>query len=59
MTGFSQMALGAALTQYAGTLLAESPTALPLALLMVGLVGALALGFGVLSRWPFTSRRPA
>ena len=51
MTGFSQMALGAALTQYAGTLLAESPSALPLALLMVGLVGVLALGFGVLSRW--------
>ena len=37
------MALGAAITQYAGTLLAESPTAVPLAMLMVALVAALAI----------------
>ena len=50
--GFTQMALGAAITQYAGTLLAESPTAVPLALLMVALVAALATGFGLLVRRP-------
>ncbi len=50
ITGFSQMALGAAVAQYAGTLLAESPTAVPLALLMVVLVGALAISFGLLVR---------
>jgi len=50
ITGFSQMALGAAVAQYAGTLLAESPTAVPLAFLMVTLVGALALSVGVLVR---------
>jgi DHA1 family bicyclomycin/chloramphenicol resistance-like MFS transporter len=48
--GFSQMATGAAVTQYAGTLLAESPTAVPLAMLMVGLVAALAVSFGLLVR---------
>jgi DHA1 family bicyclomycin/chloramphenicol resistance-like MFS transporter len=48
--GFTQMALGAAITQYAGTLLADSATAAPLALLMVGLVGALILSFGLLVR---------
>ena len=50
MTGFSQMALGAALSQYAGTLLAESPTALPLAVLMVAMVAVLGIGFGLLVR---------
>jgi DHA1 family bicyclomycin/chloramphenicol resistance-like MFS transporter len=48
--GFSQMALGAAITQYSGTLLAESPSALPLALLMVGVVAALTISFGFLVR---------
>ena len=48
--GFSQMALGAAVTQYAGTLLAESPTAVPLALLMAVLAAALAISFGLLVR---------
>jgi DHA1 family bicyclomycin/chloramphenicol resistance-like MFS transporter len=52
ITGFSQMALGAAVTQYAGILLAESPTAIPLAMLMVGLVVALAISFGLLVRRP-------
>ena len=50
ITGFSQMALGAALAQYAGTLLAESPTALPLALLMVTMVAIMTAGFGLLTR---------
>jgi DHA1 family bicyclomycin/chloramphenicol resistance-like MFS transporter len=50
ITGFSQMALGAAVTQYAGTLMAESPTALPMALLMVALVAALTIGFAALVR---------
>ncbi len=50
--GFTQMALGAAITQYAGTLLAESPTAVPLALLMVALVAALAISFALLVRRP-------
>jgi DHA1 family bicyclomycin/chloramphenicol resistance-like MFS transporter len=50
ITGFSQMALGAAVTQYAGILLAESPTAVPLALLMVALVAALTISFGLLAR---------
>ena len=52
ITGFSQMALGAAVTQYAGTLLAESGSAVPLAMLMVALVAALAIGFGLLVRRP-------
>ena len=50
--GFTQMALGAAITQYAGILLAESPTAVPLALLMVVLVAALTISFGLLVRRP-------
>lgn len=50
MTGFTQMALGAAITQYAGTLMAESPSAMPLALLMVALVAALGVTFGLLVR---------
>jgi len=48
--GFSQMALGAAVTQYAGTLLAESPSAVPLALLMAVLAAALAISFALLVR---------
>ncbi|MEI8150139.1 MAG: multidrug effflux MFS transporter [Hyphomicrobiales bacterium] len=48
--GFTQMALGAAVTQYAGILLAESPTAVPLALLMVALVTALTVSFALLVR---------
>jgi MFS transporter, DHA1 family, multidrug resistance protein len=50
--GCTQMALGAAVTQYAGTLLAESDSAMPLALLMVGLATVLTLGFGLLVRRP-------
>jgi DHA1 family bicyclomycin/chloramphenicol resistance-like MFS transporter len=50
--GFTQMALGAAITQYSGTLLAESPTAVPLAMLMVALVAALAVSFALLVRRP-------
>ena len=48
--GFTQMALGAAVTQYAGTLLAESPSAVPLALLMTVLAAVLAISFGLLVR---------
>jgi len=50
ITGFGQMAVGAAATQYAGTLLAGAASALPLALLMGALVVALALAFAVLVR---------
>jgi DHA1 family bicyclomycin/chloramphenicol resistance-like MFS transporter len=52
IVGFTQMALGAAVTQYAGTLLAESPSAVPMALLMVGLVAALTISFALLVRRP-------
>jgi hypothetical protein len=44
------MAIGAAFTQGAGTLLAESVSAVPLALLMVAVVVALALAFALLGR---------
>jgi len=50
IVGFTQMALGAAIAQYAGTLLAESPTAVPMATLMVALVAALGISFGLLVR---------
>jgi MFS transporter, DHA1 family, multidrug resistance protein len=52
ITGFTQMALGAAVTQYAGTLLAESPTAIPLSLFMGVLVAALVISFALLVRRP-------
>jgi DHA1 family bicyclomycin/chloramphenicol resistance-like MFS transporter len=50
ITGCAQMAVGAAVAQYAGTLLAGASSAVPLAVLMVALVGALALSFAVLVR---------
>jgi DHA1 family bicyclomycin/chloramphenicol resistance-like MFS transporter len=50
ITGFAQMAVGAAVTQYAGTLMAEAPTAMPLALLMDALVAALVLSVALLVR---------
>ena len=50
ITGFAQMALGAAVTQYAGTLLAESPTAIPMSVFMAVLVAALAASFLLLAR---------
>jgi DHA1 family bicyclomycin/chloramphenicol resistance-like MFS transporter len=52
ITGFAQMALGAAITQYAGALLAESPTAIPLSLFMDLLVAALVISFALLVRRP-------
>ena len=52
ITGFAQMALGAAVTQFAGTLMAGQPTALPLPLLMDVLVAAMAVTFAVLVRRP-------
>ena len=50
ITGFGQMALGAAMTQYGGTLLAGATSALPLALLMDALAIVLALSFALLVR---------
>jgi DHA1 family bicyclomycin/chloramphenicol resistance-like MFS transporter len=41
--GCVQMALGAAITQYAGTLLANASSAIPMALLMDAIIGALLL----------------
>ncbi len=48
--GFTQMALGAAVTQYAGALMADSPSALPMPLLMDALAAALAISFALLVR---------
>lgn len=48
--GFTQMALGAAITQYAGALMADSPSAVPMSLLMDVLAFALAASFAVLVR---------
>jgi DHA1 family bicyclomycin/chloramphenicol resistance-like MFS transporter len=50
ITGCAQMALGAAATQYAGTLVADATSALPMALMMGGLVVVLAASFGGLVR---------
>jgi DHA1 family bicyclomycin/chloramphenicol resistance-like MFS transporter len=50
ITGFIQMALGAAITQYAGWLIADSPSAMPMAWLMDAIVLALTLSFGLLGR---------
>jgi MFS transporter, DHA1 family, multidrug resistance protein len=50
ITGFSQMAIGAAIAQYAGMALADSPSAMPLPLLMDALTVVLALSF-LLVRW--------
>jgi DHA1 family bicyclomycin/chloramphenicol resistance-like MFS transporter len=52
ITGFTQMALGAGIAQYAGTLMAGSPSAMPLSLLMDVLVVVLAVSFAVLVRRP-------
>jgi DHA1 family bicyclomycin/chloramphenicol resistance-like MFS transporter len=52
ITGFGQMALGAAMTQVGGTLLAGASSALPLALLMDVLVLGLAATFALLVRRP-------
>ena len=48
--GCGQMALGAAVTQYSGTLLAGSLSAVPMALLMDALVVGLVVSFAVLGR---------
>jgi DHA1 family bicyclomycin/chloramphenicol resistance-like MFS transporter len=52
ITGFTQMALGAAIAQYAGTLMADAPSALPLSFLMDALALVLAVSFAVLVRRP-------
>ncbi len=48
--GCGQMALGAAATQYSGTLLAGATSAVPMALLMAALVLALVMSFAILGR---------
>jgi DHA1 family bicyclomycin/chloramphenicol resistance-like MFS transporter len=50
ITGCTQMAMGAAVTQFSGMLLAGASTALPMALIMVAIVIACALSFGLLTR---------
>jgi DHA1 family bicyclomycin/chloramphenicol resistance-like MFS transporter len=50
ITGCTQMALGAAITQFAGTLLAGAGSAVPMAVLMDALVLVLAVSFGLLVR---------
>ena len=50
ITGCTQMALGAAVTQYSGMLLAGASTALPMTLIMVAIVVACAVSFAVLAR---------
>jgi MFS transporter, DHA1 family, multidrug resistance protein len=50
IVGFAQMTLGAAMVQYGGSLLAGAPSALPLALLMGGLVAVLVASYGLLAR---------
>ena len=50
ITGFTQMALGAAIAQYAGTLMADSPSALPLSILTDALAIVLVIGFAALVR---------
>lgn len=49
ITGCTQMAIGAAVTQFSGMLLAGANSALPMALLMDGLVCCLVLSFVLLS----------
>lgn len=50
IAGFAQMGVGAAMTQYAGTLLADASSAVPMALLMNVIVLVLAVSFGLLVR---------
>ena len=50
MTGFTQMAIGAASTQVVSMLLAGATTAMPMALMLVAMVLATGLAFGLLSR---------
>jgi DHA1 family bicyclomycin/chloramphenicol resistance-like MFS transporter len=50
LTGFTQMATGAASTQVVSVLLAASSSAMPMAWMLVGLVVATAVSFAVLAR---------
>jgi DHA1 family bicyclomycin/chloramphenicol resistance-like MFS transporter len=50
ITGFTQMAVASVVTQYAGTLMADSDSAVPLAVLMIELVVVLVVTFGLLVR---------
>jgi DHA1 family bicyclomycin/chloramphenicol resistance-like MFS transporter len=49
--GFTQMALGAAATQFAGDLLARATSAVPLSIIMVAIAVACAMAFGLLVTW--------
>jgi DHA1 family bicyclomycin/chloramphenicol resistance-like MFS transporter len=50
ITGFSQMAIGGAAAQFVGYILAPSPTAMPMALVLVGFAAACVLSYLVLVR---------
>jgi DHA1 family bicyclomycin/chloramphenicol resistance-like MFS transporter len=50
IAGFAQMGIGAAMTQYSGTLLADAASAVPMTLLMDAIVLALVAAFGLLVR---------
>ena len=50
MTGFTQMACGAAATQTISVLLSQSTTAMPMAWMLLAIVIATAVAFGVLAR---------
>jgi DHA1 family bicyclomycin/chloramphenicol resistance-like MFS transporter len=50
IAGFAQMGVGAAMTQYSGTLLAPAASAVPMAVLMGIIVFLLAVSFGLLVR---------
>jgi DHA1 family bicyclomycin/chloramphenicol resistance-like MFS transporter len=50
IAGFAQMGFGAAMTQYAGTLLADATSAVPMMLLMDAIVVAMVVAFGLLVR---------
>jgi DHA1 family bicyclomycin/chloramphenicol resistance-like MFS transporter len=50
IAGFAQMGLGAAMTQFSGTLLADAASAVPMTLLMNAIVIVMAVAFGLLVR---------
>jgi DHA1 family bicyclomycin/chloramphenicol resistance-like MFS transporter len=50
IAGFAQMGFGAAMTQYAGTLLADATSAVPMTLLMAAIVIVMVAAFALLVR---------
>ena len=50
MTGFTQMSIGAASTQIVSVLLSHFTTAMPMAWMLLALVVATAVAFGLLAR---------